>query len=71
MEESLGMVMIFTIISSSMEWLGAKWEEIKTREEEAIRKKKELDDLEEKVSIDRRGDNQNNVAQQYGLVCST
>ena len=51
MEESLGMVMIFTIISSSIEWLGARWEEKKAREEEDIRKKKEILDLEEKVEL--------------------
>ena len=49
MEESLGMVMIFTIISTSIEWLGSKWEEIKHRESEEIRLKKELSDAEEKV----------------------
>ncbi len=49
MEESLGMVMIFTIISTSIEWLGSKWEEIKFRESEEIRLKKELSDAEEKV----------------------
>jgi hypothetical protein len=50
MEESLGMVMVFTIISSSIEWLGSKWEEIKSHEAEDIRKKKEVLDAEEKVS---------------------
>ena len=50
MEESIGMVMVFTIISSSIEWLGSKWEEIKSREAEDIRKKKEVLDAEEKVS---------------------
>jgi hypothetical protein len=49
MEESLGMVMIFTIISTSIEWLGNKWEDIQFREREAIRLKKELSDAEEKV----------------------
>ncbi len=49
MEESLGMVMIFTIISTSIEWLGNKWEEMKYREREEIRLKKELSDAEEKV----------------------
>ena len=51
MEESLGMVMIFSIISSTIEWLGSKWEEKKAREEEDIRRKKELLDLEEKVGF--------------------
>jgi hypothetical protein len=41
---------VFTIISSSIEWLGSKWEEIKSHEAEDIRKKKEVLDAEEKVS---------------------
>ncbi len=53
MEESLGMVMIFTIISTSIEWLGSKWDDIQFREREAIRLKKELSDAEEKVIVMR------------------
>ena len=43
------MVMVFTIISSSIEWLGSKWEELKHSEEKEIKAKKELLDAEEKV----------------------
>ena len=49
MEESLGMVMVFTIISSSIEWLGSKWEHIQNSEQEEIKAKKEILDAEEKV----------------------
>jgi hypothetical protein len=49
MEEGLGMVMVFSIISASIEWLGSKWEQIKSREEEAARLKKEMIEQEEKV----------------------
>ena len=43
--------MIFTIISSSIEWLGSRGEAVKGREEEEARRKKELEDIEEKVRL--------------------
>jgi len=50
MSESLGMVMIFTLISSTIDWLGNKWEEIKALEDENVRRKREELDAEEKVN---------------------
>jgi hypothetical protein len=49
MNEGLGMVMIFTLISSTIEWLGSKWEEMKALEDENARRKREELDAEEKV----------------------
>ncbi|XP_056639683.1 RWD domain-containing protein 1 [Diorhabda sublineata] len=35
-QENLGMVMVFTLVSSAQEWLNVKWEEIKKEKEEQI-----------------------------------
>ncbi|CAH1106507.1 unnamed protein product [Psylliodes chrysocephalus] len=48
-KENLGMVMVFTIVSSAQEWLNVKWEEIKKENEERIAKKlKEEEEAEQK-----------------------
>ncbi|KAF2885529.1 hypothetical protein ILUMI_20679 [Ignelater luminosus] len=48
-KENLGMVMIFTLVSSAQEWLNVKWDDIKKRQdEEKLRKEKELEELEMK-----------------------
>ncbi|KAJ8927911.1 hypothetical protein NQ314_019541 [Rhamnusium bicolor] len=45
--ENLGMVMVFTIVSSAQEWLNVKWEETKKdKEERAARKLKEEEEAE-------------------------
>lgn len=49
MEENLGMVMVFTLVSAAIEWLGSKWEELQEAKAEAIRLKKEKDEEEERV----------------------
>ena len=49
MEESIGMVMGFTIISAALEWLCTKWETIQKDEEERQKRQKDLEDEEEKV----------------------
>merc|ERR1719187_2898092 len=51
-EENLGMAMIFTIISSSIEWLGDANDKIKEEAEEAIRRKKEEDEEEERKKLE-------------------
>ncbi|XP_066581374.1 RWD domain-containing protein 1-like [Prorops nasuta] len=49
MEENLGMVMVFTLVSAAQEWLNVQWDKIKlTREENAARKLKEEEEAERK-----------------------
>ena len=50
MEENLGMVMVFTVVSAAMEWLGSKWEAVKEAREEREKEKKERLEAEERVS---------------------
>ena len=50
MEENLGMVMVFTVVSAAMEWLGSKWEAVKEAREEREKEKKERIEAEERVS---------------------
>ncbi|XP_063906894.1 RWD domain-containing protein 1 [Zophobas morio] len=48
-QENLGMVMIFTLVSSAQEWLNVRFEEVKkTRDEETARKLKEEEEAERK-----------------------
>ena len=49
MEENIGMVMGFTIISAALEWLGNKWEEIQQEEKELAEKIKQEEEEAEKV----------------------
>lgn len=49
MNENLGMVMVFTLVSAAQEWLNVQWDKIKlTREESAAKKLKELEEAERK-----------------------
>ncbi|XP_053976805.1 RWD domain-containing protein 1 [Hylaeus anthracinus] len=49
MNENLGMVMIFTLVSAAQEWLNVQWDKIKlTREESAAKKQKEEEEAERK-----------------------
>ena len=50
MEANLGMIMVFTLISESIEWLGSKFEYIREHREEIRRQKKEAEEEEERVS---------------------
>ena len=50
MEENLGMVMVFTVVSAAMEWLGSKWVAVKDAREQREREKKEAIEAEERVS---------------------
>lgn len=46
-QENIGMVMVFTLVSSAQEWLNEKWDEIsKQREEEVLKKQKEEEEAE-------------------------
>ena len=45
MEENLGMVMGFTVISAALEWLGSTWDTLQLEEEERLKRKKELEIL--------------------------
>ncbi|KRT86049.1 hypothetical protein AMK59_2397 [Oryctes borbonicus] len=48
-EENLGMVMVFTLVSSAQEWLNVKWDEIrKKRDEEKVRRVQEEEEAERK-----------------------
>lgn len=50
-KENLGMVMIFTLVSSAQEWLNEKWDEIKKqRDEEVLKKQKEEEEAERVIS---------------------
>jgi hypothetical protein len=51
MEENLGMVMVFTVISAAMEWLGSKWEEIKQRRQDIIKERKDREEAELQVCV--------------------
>ena len=44
------MVMVFTVVSAAMEWLGSKWEAVKEAREEREKEKKERLEAEERVS---------------------
>ncbi|XP_034179930.1 RWD domain-containing protein 1 isoform X1 [Osmia lignaria lignaria] len=49
MNENLGMVMVFTLVSAAQEWLNVQWDKIKlNREESAAKKLKELEEAERK-----------------------
>ena len=49
MNENLGMVMVFTLVSAAQEWLNVQWDKIKlTREESAAKKLKEEEEAERK-----------------------
>jgi len=47
MNENLGMVMVFTLVSAAQEWLNVQWDKIKIRREEtAAQKLKEEEEAE-------------------------
>lgn len=47
MNENLGMVMVFTLVSTAQEWLNVQWDKIKLRREEtAAQKQKEEEEAE-------------------------
>jgi len=47
MNENLGMVMVFTLVSAAQEWLNVQWDKIKLkREETAAQKLREEEEAE-------------------------
>ncbi len=48
-EENLGMVLVFTVVSAAIEWLGAKSEELRVRRAEEAAEKKEREEEAERV----------------------
>ncbi|EZA59343.1 hypothetical protein DMN91_007719 [Ooceraea biroi] len=49
MDENLGMVMVFTLVSAAQEWLNVQWDKIKLkREESAAQKRREEEEAERK-----------------------
>jgi hypothetical protein len=47
MNENLGMVMVFTLVSAAQEWLNVQWDKTKLkREEKAVQKLKEEEEAE-------------------------
>lgn len=47
MNENLGMVMVFTLVSAAQEWLNVQWDKVKLRREEtAAQKLKEEEEAE-------------------------
>merc|ERR1719234_1020229 len=51
-EENLGMAMIFSIISSSIEWLGEKNDQLKREAEEEKQRIKEMEEEEERKKLE-------------------
>ncbi|TRY76300.1 hypothetical protein TCAL_07319 [Tigriopus californicus] len=51
-EENLGMIMVFTIISAAIEWLGSTWEELKATKEERLKRQKEADEEVERKRLE-------------------
>merc|ERR1719378_1379491 len=52
MEENLGMVMGFTVISAATEWIGDKWDALRKEEEERIKKQKDIEEEAEKRRLE-------------------
>lgn len=50
-QENLGMVMIFTLVSSAQEWLNVRFEEVKKERDEEAAKKLKQEEEEERVKI--------------------
>lgn len=49
MNENLGMVMVFTLVSAAQEWLNVQWDKIKVRREETAAKKQREEEEAERV----------------------
>lgn len=50
-EENIGMVMVFTLVSSAQEWLNEKWDDIKKQRDEAVLRKQKEDEEAERVKF--------------------
>lgn len=51
MNENLGMVMVFTLVSAAQEWLNVQWDRIKLHREESAAKKLIEEEEAEQVNI--------------------
>lgn len=51
MEENLGMVMVFTLVSAAQEWLNVQWDKIKLHREECAARKLEEEEEAERVLL--------------------
>lgn len=51
MQENLGMVMVFTLVSAAQEWLNVQWDRIKLHREESAAKKLIEEEEAERVMI--------------------
>lgn len=49
MDENLGMVMVFTLVSAAQEWLNVQWDKIKLKREETAAQKLREEEEEERV----------------------
>lgn len=49
--ENLGMVMVFTLVSTAQEWLNEKWDEIKKQKDEEVSKKLKEEEEAERVNF--------------------
>lgn len=50
-KENLGMVMVFTLVSSAQEWLNEKWDEIKKQKDEEVSRKLKEEEEAERVNL--------------------
>jgi len=48
-EENTGMGMVFTLVSSALEWLNSKWEEMIKEKESIEERKRQIEEEIEKV----------------------
>merc|ERR1712059_194955 len=51
-EENLGMAMVFTVVSEAIQWLGEHGDRLKEEAADAIRRKKEAEDEEERKKLE-------------------
>lgn len=51
MNENLGMVMVFTLVSASQEWMNVQWDKIKLHREESAALKLKEEEEAERVSL--------------------
>lgn len=54
-QENLGMVLVFSVISAAIEWLGNKSHELKTQREEDEQRRKEAEEEAERVIMKHFG----------------
>jgi len=50
-EENLGMVLVFSVVSAAIEWLGEKSEKLKTQKAEDEKRRKDEEEEAERVRL--------------------